>query len=1680
LLAVIVPPERGAAASPALLFNLLFVLLAVVAAVAIATEDGTPHFVAATLAPSPRPRGPPNIRARSLYAAMTWYGVALHAVPLVAERLGRRLTHARGTAIALVASIALVLFLAIGPVARLALGGIAILLGAFVAILFLPFVAGPFPFFRLVGITLAWVVLAVWWMVAMTATLLLPALAVVGGIGPAGGGRARMARRAQRGAQSRTGVRRRVRRRRARLPGVRRRATRAQDAALAMARRAGAVDLAIAVGALVLRDGAAHLAAVVASQLVVLLWSARAVETPWPRRRARRGRRRGAGLRLDRPRPTAGVSIDRFGGAAVAAVLLAVLIAIRAAEAAGAPGVAFIAAEHAVLGVALLAVAEITGWHRLRLLAVAAISFASALWVGGHVSHEAWASGFVVAAVPFVVLLADAFRVDPRSAGSLRSYQAATVSGVVFLALARYCIRVGDLEQVIGIVPVVQALAFSVLVRRVAASGSPERDRDLALVAAATLGFATAAIPLQLSLEHLTVALALEATALAWLYRRIRFPQLVLWIAGLAVAVFVRLTINPEVLTYHAWTGAPIFNWYLYVYLVSAAALGAAAALLRDTDDRIPGLAWRLSELLPAAATLLLFILVNIEIADFYSTGQTLTFNFSSASLAQDLTYTLAWAVFAIGLLAAGIRIGSRGVRGAALGLLVVTILKCFVRDLWRLGGLYRVGSFVGLAICLSVVAVLLQRFVFPPRGVRGVMRRAGLAWLFVAATVAAAAPPSFRHMRPVLPGALGANRLVVDATLLTGARPLRFDATGRYAGGLEDLRLASGDGSEVPYLVLAPPASERTWRGGSIQAIAPSEDASGFEIDLSLIVTVDRMRLSGLPAPMLKRARLEGSGDRERWVVLADATSIFDLPEDGLRRLEVGFDAAPLRFVRLIWDDRATAQVPLPAAVALRTAEVAAPPSVFVPVAFERRANEPGTSRFRILLPGPGLPIRAFELDCGGEHLLRPARVHEPQLTDDAVTPRELGAGVLRRVTRTGVTASDLRIAVTTPHEVQFELVVDDADNPPLVLRGIRAELPALPTIYFESPDGVALTAKFGAPALAAPRYDLEAARGSLQDVPAADARWATHVASSARPGRTSTRRPGCRPPARRSIWPRSVGARFRGTGTHGASAGRRGARPLGRARRRSARGRGRTAGPTSSSTSASRSWCRCRPVAPTPGRGRSRGDAPGGAPHRRLPDARLVLETSERVFDRRIVVKPNAADRTCRRHDGAARTAPGVIRISGVPRRSDCPRRSTEPRLDRRRRRRQSPLPIASSRCSCRPGGCACARRMDQCWPTASGLVAALRPDAARPAHPGARAHEIDALPGRRTPFGRPTADTRARGAPCVLGRARARRSRLDRRAGAPAPRRRASRNGVKTVRARGASFPNPPASDKQLRRGPPRRRTPRRAQAARRSTRREGAGRGAPARGRLPGPERGLSCPGRRRGLRRPAPRRARTRRCPGGRAGGTRHRTPLPLAGAASALRAARRGSGIAARDAARPHATLRAGPSRTRPQVDRAARRHRQGLLLGRPALLGGRPLHRRPPRESAGRIRDGLSDAQAAQGVRARRGAPLRRRAGAVRAHRGDGPAPRPHHLRALRQDRRVQQPGAREPTAANRALPRPVVSRHRMGSTESAPTAGRTRRVHRPRQGRGVSGSGPGPAGLRRGFDSGGPSICN
>src|SRR5262249_2542046 len=169
--------------------------------------------------------------------------------------------------------------------------------------------------------------------------------------------------------------------------------------------------------------------------------------------------------------------------------------------------------------------------------------------------------------------------------------------------------------------------------------------------------------------EWITVAWALEAAALAWLATRIRHDGLVYASAVLASAVFIRLILNPALWGYYPRGATPIFNWYLYTFGLPAIALLVAAHWLGGdpTAQR-----HKIPEMMRLFAGVILFVLVNVEIADFFSTGPNLEFRLSGGGLAQDMTYSLAWGLFALALLLLGISRRSKATRAAALVVLLL------------------------------------------------------------------------------------------------------------------------------------------------------------------------------------------------------------------------------------------------------------------------------------------------------------------------------------------------------------------------------------------------------------------------------------------------------------------------------------------------------------------------------------------------------------------------------------------------------------------------------------------------------------------------------------------------------------------------------------------------------------------------------------------------------------------------------------------------------------------------------------------------------------------------------------------------------------------------------------------------------------------------------------------------
>lgn len=471
--------------------------------------------------------------------------------------------------------------------------------------------------------------------------------------------------------------------------------------------------------ALALGEGLLTALVLAGLQLVLAAWVAEAELAPWPlagsvaalalaglglfaffagRRRAFEGRQ---GLAL-------------LGGAAGAIVLGQIVTMVATAQS-GAPAYGWVVVLQVAFVLLWLALAATSGRHEVAVAAVVPAAFAVFAWQVDHFAAARWAEELWFALALYLPFIAYPFVTSKRAPEAREPYLAAVLASAPMFFLGRHALMQGGWGSVIGILPVAQAAILSLLVWRLVRAEPPaERDTGrLATVAGAVLAFITVAIPLQLEKQWITVGWALLAAALTWLYRRLAHRGLLLWAAGLLVAVFVRLALNPAVLSYHPRGTLPIWNWYLYTYLMAAASCFLAVWLLRGREDRLlegP----RATPLFGALGTILLFLLLNIEIADFFSPGDTLTFGFLSgkSTLAEDLTTTIGWGAFALALLAAGLLLRQRAVRICAIALLSVTVFKAFLYDLSQLTGLYRVASFVGLAACLALVALLLQRFV--------------------------------------------------------------------------------------------------------------------------------------------------------------------------------------------------------------------------------------------------------------------------------------------------------------------------------------------------------------------------------------------------------------------------------------------------------------------------------------------------------------------------------------------------------------------------------------------------------------------------------------------------------------------------------------------------------------------------------------------------------------------------------------------------------------------------------------------------------------------------------------------------------------------------------------------------------------------------------------------------------
>lgn len=201
-----------------------------------------------------------------------------------------------------------------------------------------------------------------------------------------------------------------------------------------------------------------------------------------------------------------------------------------------------------------------------------------------------------------------------------------------------------------------------------------------------------------LSQQWQALALAAEGTALICLWHKIKLPVWQTFGTVLLSVGVVNLFLvdNNQPITF-------LLNWYLYAYLIGAGLCFAGAYFWRETSHHTA------KTYLQVLGGVILFALLNIEIASYFSQGEkTLSLNFCGQVI-EAAAYTIAWALCGAGcLLLAAKQVKWLSKSGVVL--IVLALLKLFLSDIWQLPLAARIIVSIAVAFILLGISFYYQQ----------------------------------------------------------------------------------------------------------------------------------------------------------------------------------------------------------------------------------------------------------------------------------------------------------------------------------------------------------------------------------------------------------------------------------------------------------------------------------------------------------------------------------------------------------------------------------------------------------------------------------------------------------------------------------------------------------------------------------------------------------------------------------------------------------------------------------------------------------------------------------------------------------------------------------------------------------------------------------------------------------
>lgn len=347
------------------------------------------------------------------------------------------------------------------------------------------------------------------------------------------------------------------------------------------------------------------------------------------------------------------------------------------------------------LGVALL---RDQPWLRLLLWLVTVVPFL--VWVEAHDSGAWYVAAMAVAVGLYALHLA----------GQLRALDANTDPALPEMAL----FHLNGLGLFASMYPSVYGHAGSTTTlaiglgvwNAVLAWGSRRRGAAGPVPHALALAFTFAAIAIALGLAGpwITVAWAAEGAAVVWVGLTLRRAPLRYGGTCLLALAIVRLVV---------WQfGETLVSFTLFLNSRMAAGafivalLYGSAALHFQFRDSLGDKARRWMAGFIAAANVLTVALLTADISSFWDVrGEQLT-----ASFGREVSISVTWAAYGMGLIVLGFNRRSAVLRYLALGLLGMTVTKLFAVDLLTLDGVYRIVGFIVLGLVLLAASFLYHR----------------------------------------------------------------------------------------------------------------------------------------------------------------------------------------------------------------------------------------------------------------------------------------------------------------------------------------------------------------------------------------------------------------------------------------------------------------------------------------------------------------------------------------------------------------------------------------------------------------------------------------------------------------------------------------------------------------------------------------------------------------------------------------------------------------------------------------------------------------------------------------------------------------------------------------------------------------------------------------------------------